>query len=171
MAERAGSERGFRLPPGRAGAQALAVAMLVAACAGSPRGEPGVRAGGLAPCPASPNCVSSQARDASHRVASIRLRGTAGTAADFDAAWHGVVRSLRALPRSRVVAERDDYLHVEVTSALMRYVDDLEVWRRSPGIVEVRSASRIGYSDMGVNRGRVEALRAALVGQGLAEPG
>ncbi len=72
------------------------------------------------------------------------------------------------LPRARIVEETEDYLHAECRSALFGFVDDLELQLRpSESIIAVRSASRLGYSDFGVNRRRVEALRESLAGRGV----
>jgi uncharacterized protein (DUF1499 family) len=72
------------------------------------------------------------------------------------------------LPRTRIVKETEDYLHAECRSALFRFVDDLELQLRpSESIIAVRSASRLGYSDLGVNRRRVEGLRESLTRLGV----
>lgn len=110
----------------------------------------------LAPCPDKPNCVSSQARDKAHAVAPLNLTTTPADA----------IQRLRqiidAMPRTRVVATTDDYLHVEFTSALLRFVDDVEFRVDvDAGVIHVRSASRVGHYDFGVNRRRVEAIRIA----------
>ena len=126
-------------------------------CAGGARPQPLVAgAAGLPDCPASPNCVSSQASDAAHAVPPLRCSGDPGAA----------LRTLRsiieAMPRTRVVSADDTRLHAEVTSWLFRFVDDLDLLVDAPaGVVQVRSASRVGYSDLGVNRRRVETLRQA----------
>ncbi len=118
----------------------------------------------LAPCPSSPNCVSSDTERISHRVEPFRL-----AAPPFEA-WRVLREVVAQLPRTRIVTEGDDYLHAECQSALLGFVDDLELHLRSEqGIVAVRSASRLGHSDLGVNRKRVEALRAALAGRGAVE--
>lgn len=115
----------------------------------------------LEPCPSSPNCVFSGASDAKHQIAPLVL--SSGT----EEAWQQARRAVAALPRTRIVEETADYLHAETTSAVLRFVDDLELAldaeRREIG---VRSASRVGWSDFGANRKRVEALRAALVATG-----
>jgi uncharacterized protein (DUF1499 family) len=117
----------------------------------------GVSDGRLAACPASPNCVSSQATDPQHAIAPLHYPGTA---AESKAALKAV---LQGLPRTRVVRETDDYLYVEFTSALWRFVDDVEFyWDKTHPEIQLRSASRLGYGDMGVNRARVEALRKKL---------
>jgi uncharacterized protein (DUF1499 family) len=71
------------------------------------------------------------------------------------------------LPRTRIVTDQAGYLHVECRSAVFGFVDDLELHLRGEeGIIAVRSASRVGYSDLGVNRRRVEKIRSSLVGKG-----
>jgi uncharacterized protein (DUF1499 family) len=113
--------------------------------------------GALAPCPPSPNCVASDAADAAHRVEPLAFTGSPAEA------WRAARTAVAALPRTRIVAETDAWLHAECRSALFRFVDDLELeLRPAAGIIAVRSASRVGHSDLGVNRRRVEALRAAL---------
>lgn len=120
----------------------------------------GVSAGRLRECPRSPNCVCSDARE-SHRVGAFPL---ALPSAD---AWARVREAVSALPRTRVVTATDDYLHAECRSRLFGFVDDLELHLRPrEHVVAVRSASRIGYSDLGANRARVDALRAELARRG-----
>lgn len=114
-------------------------------------------AGRLAPCPESPNCVSSLAARESRRVDALVVPGT------VDAALKRAVRAIEAMPRGCIVTSGDGYLHAEFTSLLFRFVDDLElVYDDSIPGFQVRSASRAGYSDMGANRKRVEALRGSL---------
>ena len=112
----------------------------------------------MTPCPASPNCVSSDASDEDHKVAPYQLIMPA------DKAWAITRELVLELPRARIVKETANRLHVECRSAIFGFVDDLELHLRpADGIISVRSASRTGYSDFGVNRRRVEALRASLV--------
>lgn len=126
----------------------------------------GVRDGRLALCPTSPNCVSSQAAsdDAEHHVAPLDFPASAQ--GDPARAWGQLEAAVRSLERTVVVTLRADYLHAECSSALMGFVDDLEcLLDRGARVVHVRSASRVGYSDLGVNRRRVEELRARLAAQ------
>ena len=117
----------------------------------------GVSAGRLAPCPEKPNCVSSQATDAAHRIAPISY---AGTATETMARLKSIVT---AMPRVTVITQSADYLHAECKSALLGFVDDLELYVDSAAnVVHMRSASRVGYSDLGVNRKRVEEIRSLL---------
>lgn len=121
----------------------------------------GVRDGKLKPPPTSPNCVSSQAQDATHGIAPLAYKGTPETA------LKAVAEIVRATPRTRIVSQTNDYLYAEYETALMGYVDDVEFWL-PPGekIIHVRSASRIGYSDLGLNRKRVEDIRQRLAAGG-----
>ncbi len=116
----------------------------------------------LAPCPASPNCVSSLATDPKHRVEPFMLAST------VDKSWPDLKAVVLDLPRSKLVAEQQGYLHVEVRSLILRFVDHLELGaEQGTNRVDVRSASSLGYSDLGVNRKRVETLRAQLRNAGL----
>jgi uncharacterized protein (DUF1499 family) len=80
--------------------------------------------------------------------------------------WPAVRAAVLSLPRTQIVAESGDYLHAECSSAVFGFVDDLELHLRPQGgLIAVRSASRLGYRDFGVNRKRVEKLRAVLAAQ------
>ena len=108
----------------------------------------------LDPCPKSPNCVSSQATDRGHAIDPLRFSG------DADSAWKTLKGILGGLERTAIVEESSTYLHVVSTSRIFRFVDDVEfVLEAAAGEIQVRSASRSGYSDMGVNRRRVEEIR------------
>ncbi len=114
----------------------------------------------LSPCPSSPNCVSTQAHDQDHGIAPFRYQHNL---AEAKAALKALVLSL---PRTKLVEEEDAYLHIEVTSLLFRFVDDVEfVFDESSKTVQFRSASRTGYSDLGVNRRRMEEIRAMANGK------
>ena len=119
----------------------------------------GAPAGKLAPCPASPNCVCSQADDEGHRVEPIAFTGDPAEAMDQ-------LRAVIAgMPRGVVVTATDGYLHAEFTSLVFRFVDDVEcVVDADRRVIHVRSASRAGRSDFGVNRARVDAIRRAFQG-------
>ena len=113
----------------------------------------GVRHGLLAPCPDSPNCVSTQADRESQRMDAIPLTINA---ADALAVLKQVVS---AMPRSQIVTADVNYLHVEFTSRLFRFVDDVEFFvDDKQHAIHFRSASRAGRSDLGVNRQRMQAI-------------
>jgi uncharacterized protein (DUF1499 family) len=120
----------------------------------------GVKDGRLASCGRRLNCVSSQAApgDALRYVAPIPFKGGA---ADAIAAAR---RAVAAMARARVVREDGNYLHAEFRSKVMGFIDDVEfMFDEKAGVLHLRSASRLGRRDFGVNRERVEALRARLV--------
>ena len=135
--------------------------VLFLSCAGKPPASLGLHGSTLSPCPSSPNCVSSDATDPSHRVAPFEL------AIPSPEAWQTARSAVASLPRTVVVTQTPDYLHAECSSAFFGFVDDLELQLRAPErLIAVRSASRLGYGDLGVNRARVEELRALLVQAG-----
>jgi len=116
----------------------------------------GIRNERLVPCPPSPNCVCSDSNPP-HAVAPFVLAVAA------EQGWEAARGVVMQLPRTRIVTERAGYLHAECASALFGFVDDLELHLRPrENLIAVRSASRLGHSDFGVNRRRVEAIRAAL---------
>jgi uncharacterized protein (DUF1499 family) len=120
--------------------------------------------GGMPPCPSYPNCVSSDAKDKTHHVRPYRL------AAEPAEAWKTLQEIVRSLPRATIRKSDSDFLHAEVRSRIFRFVDDVEFHLRpDQKIIAVRSASRAGYSDLGVNRRRVEKIRNALRFRGVAE--
>lgn len=118
------------------------------------RTPPGARDAVLPPCPASPNCVSSQSPDKTRHIAPLRYEGPMADAR------HRLLAVISELPRSRVVTCMDHYIHCEFTSALFRFVDDTEfLFDEEENTIHVRSASRVGFSDLGVNRRRIEKIR------------
>ena len=118
-----------------------------------------IATGRLAPCPSSPNCVSSLATDDGHRIASLAISG------DAAAQMAALLAVVHDLPRTEIKAQTDHYLWVVFTSRLLRFRDDVEFLCGTDGAVQVRSASRLGYSDLGVNRARVEMIRAKLTAE------
>ncbi|RZS56654.1 DUF1499 domain-containing protein [Sphaerotilus mobilis] len=147
-------------------ALALSGVVLVAARLGAFSGRPpsdlGVRDGRLKPPSTTPNSVSSQASlypDHPQRAyAQVEPYPLRGTPAEAMADW---AARIAAQPGARIVDQREDYLRAEFTTAWMRYVDDVELWAdAASGVIHVRSASRLGHGDLGLNRRRIEALRA-----------
>ena len=130
-------------------------------CSGTKPAGIGVVEDRLSPCPSRPNCVSSDAEDADHRIEPLRFAG------DQAAAWSALQEAISALPRTTVVTVDDRYLHAEASSKIFGFVDDVEFHLRpDEDLIAVRSAARTGYSDMGVNAARVEEIREAVEGQG-----
>ncbi len=109
----------------------------------------------MAPCPSSPNCVSTQAQDDGHAIAPFRYRKSRAEAKE------ALKDILRTMPRTRLVEEDESYLHYEFTSLLLRFVDDVEFLLDDENkTLHFRSASRTGYGDLGVNRKRMEEIRS-----------
>lgn len=129
----------------------LSIIPFLTACAGEPPQNIGVQQNRLIPCPESPNCVSSFENDETHGIAPLN-----GTLAQISAILSG-------LDEANIVNSSSNYLYAEFTSRIMGYVDDVEfMFDEASGMTHVRSASRLGYSDLGANRKRIEAIRAAL---------
>lgn len=129
------------------------LALTVSSCKGPPMKAVNGR---LPPCPSSPNCVGSQETEASHHVDPLPFAG------DPAQAWARLQEIVLAMPRTQLVEDDGDYLHVEFRSKLFRFVDDVQfVMDRKQSVIEVRSASRLGHSDLGVNRRRMEQLQTA----------
>jgi uncharacterized protein (DUF1499 family) len=125
---------------------------ILTACAGERPNNLGAYGGTLAACPGSPNCVSSQAGDEKHRIAPLAFSG------DPDAAFARLKLVLGRRSDTTNIDERPGYLRVELRTVL--FVDDGEfLLDRSNNVIQLRSASRLGYSDLGKNRNRIEAIR------------
>jgi uncharacterized protein (DUF1499 family) len=130
--------------------------MALFSCAGVRPEGLGVKNGRLAACPSSPNCVASDDTEA-HAVEPFKI---AVPPAD---AWSMARAAVTALPRTKIITHTDDYLHAECSSAIFGFVDDLELHLRpQENVISVRSAARLGHSDFGVNRRRVEKVRKEL---------
>jgi uncharacterized protein (DUF1499 family) len=127
--------------------------------AGAPPTNIGVNNGRLMGCPNTPNCVSSQvaAIDVEHIITPFQLSG------DNPTNILKLKQAIQSIPRSQIVKETDRYLHAEFKSKLMGFVDDVEFYLDNDiNIIQVRSASRLGDSDLGVNRQRIEEIRSKL---------
>ena len=111
--------------------------------------------GKLAPCPDSPNCVTTAPGAGDKSMEPLQFTGT------VDEALDRLETIARTFPRTRVVSRTDRYLHIEFRSWLFRFVDDVEFHippdqeADRPLRIDFRSASRTGYSDLGVNRKRM----------------
>jgi uncharacterized protein (DUF1499 family) len=110
----------------------------------------------LAPCPNTPNCVSTLATDRGHAIEPIAFTGSA------EAAKAVLLDVIAQMPRRTVVADEATYLHVEFRSLVFRFVDDVEfVLDDEAKLIHFRSAARLGRGDLGVNRRRMERIRSA----------
>ena len=117
----------------------------------------GLNEGQLSACPESPNCVVSQNGDEDHSIAAIPYTGDRATAKET------LLKVLSVVPRTEVIEDTDNYIHAESTSRLFKFVDDAEFYfPEDENVIHVRSASRVGESDLGVNRRRIEQIRLAM---------
>ncbi|MEM6641201.1 MAG: DUF1499 domain-containing protein [Pseudomonadota bacterium] len=113
-------------------------------------------------CPNKPNCRCSDADDDTHAIAPYRIVGEPAVA------WAALATWLSAEPRIDLKERRDNYLYAVATTRLLRFKDDVEFHLRADqGVIAVRSASRVGHSDLGANRKRLERIRQALADQGV----
>ena len=114
----------------------------------------GTSEGRLAGCPKSPNCVSTEAADAEHFIKPLQFEGAADDALDRLIA---VATKMRG---TTLILRKGGYLHCECRSRLLGFVDDLEFFvEPDRQQIQIRSASRVGHSDLGVNRSRIKQIR------------
>ena len=148
----------------------LAIALLVAGQTGMLRGaaptDLGLKNGQLKPPANSPNSVSSQASlHANHPFRAYADIAPLAYTGDGAAAFARAVAVVKAMPGTTVVAEKPGYVYAQCQTRWLKFTDDLELaLDTSARVIHVRSASRIGRGDLGVNRKRVEAIRAAMAG-------
>ncbi|MFN8494788.1 MAG: DUF1499 domain-containing protein [Caldilineaceae bacterium] len=125
----------------------------------------GVNNGKLAPCPDTPNCVSTQATQDSQKMAALSYTGPLA-----DAKAH-LLKVVQAMPRVELLTEQDNYLAFVFRSRLIGYPDDVEFYFDDAAKqIHFRSASRLGKGDMGVNRARMEAISKAFAAQASMTP-
>lgn len=140
----------------------LAVTLMFLGCDAPPPENLGPVDGTLAPCPATPNCVHTGLRHPDG------TRGMHMQGGIIDSEYMARLREIvESMPRTTVITQTDAYLHAEVRSLVFRFVDDLELLMAGGGELIVRSASRVGKGDLGVNARRVERLRERLEEAGL----
>jgi uncharacterized protein (DUF1499 family) len=135
----------------------IAIAAVLTGCAGKGKDEDMNQLHRLSGCSDLPNCVSSKSEDPKYYVAPMQLVG------DSANQWVAIEDVVNRLPRSRIVTATDRYLHVTLQSRVFGFIDDLELeLDPQTKMISIRSASRKGYFDLGVNRRRVENLRKLL---------
>lgn len=118
----------------------------------------GLLEGRLSPCPESPNCVFSGTEIGSHFILPIKIVNNP------HATWNTLQQIIKTSPHAKVISLEPHYLHAEFTSPLMRFIDDVEmVLMEDESLIHIRSASRLGYSDFGQNRQRLELIRKRLI--------
>ncbi|NES99438.1 MAG: DUF1499 domain-containing protein [Sphaerospermopsis sp. SIO1G1] len=117
----------------------------------------GIENNHLAPCPTSNNCVVSQNADAKHTIEPIKYHG------EREQAKETLLKVLTVVPRTEVIEQTDNYIHALSKSRIFKFIDDVEFYLpEDESVIHIRSASRVGESDLGVNRRRMEQIRLAL---------
>lgn len=107
----------------------------------------------LVSCPNRPNCVCSYDHDSEHQIGPIDVSG-------IEDPMQTLVELIKTFPRASIVSQKSNYIHVVFRSKVFRFTDDVEFYYApKEGVVHVRSASRLGYRDFGVNRARIEEIR------------
>ncbi len=143
----------------------ISSALLMTACAGTRPANLGVTADGtLLTCPDSPNCVSSfeDKMDKEHYIRPYQISG------ENLSAWNSLKKSIQATEDAKLINTEKGYIYAEYTSSVFQFVDDVEFMLDTSGNqIHLRSASRIGYSDLGANRKRLNELEAKLKKQGV----
>jgi uncharacterized protein (DUF1499 family) len=129
------------------------VVILLANCSGT---KP-ILIGQFPPCPDKPNCVSSKSSLSLHKIAPLTYEGNSENAREK---LLGIINSM---PRTQRSMDNENFIHVEFTSKVFQFVDDVEFYFESPRTIHFRSASRVGHSDMGVNRDRMEEIRRLFI--------
>ncbi|KGX83805.1 DUF1499 domain-containing protein [Pontibacillus marinus] len=114
----------------------------------------GVQNGKLAPCPSSPNCVSTQSEDSSKKMEPLPFKG------DITDTKQKLKTILESYPRTKIQNEDGNYIHSTFKTKFLRFTDDVEFYfDEEEKVIHFRSASRVGYSDLGKNRSRMEEIQ------------
>ena len=112
-------------------------------------------------CPSSPNCVCTfeLESDSQHYISPMSY------VSEDSEVLTKIKSALNKVPRTEIITEKEDYLHVECTSLIFRFTDDLEIYiDKEKKLIHFRSASRVGHSDLGANRSRVNKVKKLLEG-------
>jgi uncharacterized protein (DUF1499 family) len=114
----------------------------------------------ITPCKSKPNCVSSLNNEKQYHVAPLRYNS-------FETAKGNLLDILKSSKRVRIAANHKNYIRAEFTSPIFRFIDDVEFYfDDKEKVIHLKSASRIGYSDLGTNRRRIEKIRRKFLEEG-----
>jgi uncharacterized protein (DUF1499 family) len=127
------------------------ISIILSSCSG---GVP-LNIGKFAKCPEKPNCVSTQNSSIANTIEPIYYKGS------HKNAKKDLLLTIKTFGSAKVKKELDQFIHVEFTSNIFRFIDDVEFYLTEQGVIHFRSASRVGHSDLGVNRSRAEMIRIA----------
>ena len=127
----------------------LLAVSIISSCAG----KTPATIGKFSDCPDKPNCVSTKSINKKVYIDPIKYTGSR------DDAKRLLISAILSYGSSKIQKDQDAFVHVEFVSEIFGFVDDVEFYFSKPGIIDFRSASRIGYSDLGINRNRMESIR------------
>lgn len=128
--------------------------LLFSSCSGTRPSDLGATQGQFRDCPDSPNCVSTQTNKEKAQIDAIPFEG------EWKDAKVKLLKVLADYPRTKVITDNEQYLHVEFKSRIFRFVDDVEFYfNELQKQIDFRSASRLGHSDLGANRKRMDKVR------------
>jgi len=134
----------------------LALLIFISSCSGTMPDNLGLVKGKFIDCPESPNCVSTQTTKEEAKMSPLSFNGS------LEEAKQKLTQVINEYPRTKIIKQTDTYMHVEFKTKIMRFVDDVEFYfDESSKKIHFRSASRIGRSDFGLNRKRMEEVTAA----------
>jgi len=124
---------------------------------GTPPTNLGIHSGQLALCPSTSNCVNSQSQEAEHKIEPFTYSSSS------EKAMADLKKVIQSFKRTKIITETKNYLYAQFTIPVVGFVDDVEFYLdKGAKLIHVRSASRLGESDLGVNRRRIETIRAKL---------
>lgn len=133
----------------------LSMALILFSCGGTRPDQVLQTQGNLAPCPETPNCVSTHSTGDMHFIAPLTYSTQQKVAMDT------LVAIINSMKRTKIIVQKENYLYVEFKSAFWRFIDDVEFsFDKRDKIIHFRSASRLGKGDLGVNRKRMEKIRS-----------
>ena len=127
----------------------ISFSIIISSCAG----KAPTTIGQFAVCPETPNCVSTKNIKTKNYISPIYYKGS------LDSAKRFLLLAIKPIKSVSIKKELEQFIHIEVTSKIFGFVDDVEFYLNEPGTIHFRSASRLGYSDLGVNRERMETIR------------
>jgi uncharacterized protein (DUF1499 family) len=143
----------------------IVLALMLANCAANRQADANGKKGELAACPDRPNCVSSLSKDKEHFIAPLTYEGPL---AEADARLLSVLEQMKG---AKIVSRTDTTIHAEFTSTVFGFVDDVDFrFDAADRRIDLRSASRVGYTDFGVNRKRIEEIRRRFQAATTSEP-
>ena len=125
-------------------------------CSGKKPSSIGIKDNRLTRCPKSPNCVVSFNDDKEHYIEPIIYDEDRNTIKEK------LLQIISNSQRTKIIKNEDNYIYVEYTSKVIKFVDDVEFLFTDDNIIHVRSASRVGHTDFGVNKARIENIKSLL---------